>query len=382
MIRFFILLLAILGLGWLVADSMKQFGPGYILVYFNHYSLETSIWVGALLLFALVLICYLLIVLLRSLFKLSSFTFSFRDRKQRQWFEQSVNAFLQEDLTKALKLASRNPQFLDLQLAVRIALQTQNIELAREYLKKAAKADDVDAFALMLLHYDIEVADQQNTAAQQVLTQLLQLQPKHPAVLGRAVTAYTKANQIQALTDLLPTLTKKVSGLLQDQQKQWLIQAGRCLIADAVKQNNQEQLKEIWFHVSKTAARNVVLPQYCQALIDLQQSKQAAKLLNERLNTVFDENCLVVYAQLDLPFSERLQLLQMFEKQHPMNAQLQLAIGVLYLQDEQWQKAHHALNQSIAIQPSTNAYRYLAEYYHLNGNEKLMLESLQRAMKD
>lgn len=380
MIRAFILLLAVLAGGWFVADSMKHLGPGYVLVYFNHYSLETSIWVGSLLLFIAVLLCYVLIRLVMRVLQLSSMTWSWRSNRKRLWLGQSISAFLQGNYADAERFALRNGQFEDYILAARAALMAENAERARELVKKAAMAEGVDAFALGLLHYDVAVYQEQNQEAKQLLERLIEQKPQHIAVLKRAVDYYLLHQQPENLLKLLPTLQKKQKSPHQSLQKVLIAKSVKSLFAYAMQQNNEQQLQQIWHDASKTTARNDVLADYCMALIAMKKEAEAEKLLFKRLRSTFDQRCLMPYAKLSFNTKEQLDYLQTLDQQHPYNAQLQLALAVVLMKDKQWDEAKHVLDKSLQIQESKEGYQQLALYYQQKHQLGLAQQSLHKAL--
>ena len=63
MLRLFWLVLILGGISVLFAQVLKAYGPGYVLFYYNHYSIETSVWVFLLLWVWLVLVLGLGLVL-------------------------------------------------------------------------------------------------------------------------------------------------------------------------------------------------------------------------------------------------------------------------------------------------------------------------------
>lgn len=365
-----VLLLTALG-AWFVADSMKQFGPGYVLVYYNHYSLETSVWVGLLLLFVAVLLCYILIRLFRRLLNLSWRGWRFRSSKQRQSFEQSVGAMLSENWLQAIRFAKRSNHFDDAVLAARAALAAKNIDKARSYAKKAATCENTILLTLLLLHFDIELADGNKEKVGDLLQQLFAENATHYAVLKRAVDHYCAENKISAANDLLATLLKKTAPLYLDLQKDCLVKVGVLLMRHYRQQNNQQALAALWQRLKKTSARNALIADYSLALITMEQEKEAEKLLSTRLAAQFDEACLLPYAMLsNIEAEKQLAYLQRMDTEHPYNAQVQLALGVVYLRTKQWQNAKAALEQSISIQPDAKAYYYLARYYESRGDER------------
>lgn len=370
MIRLLLLLLLSALAGWFVADSMKHFGPGYVLVYYNHYSVETSVWVGLLLLFAAVLACYIVVRLLSRIINISWRGWRFRSAKQRQSFEQSISAFLSEDWPQAIRFANRNNRFDDAILAARAALQAKNIEQARLYAKKAASTDKTTLLTLLLLHFDIELAADNQQKASELLQQLIVENATHYAVLSRAVDLYCAENKTAALQELLPALVKKPASLYLDLQKACLLKAGVCLIRYYRQQNNRQALADLWQRLGKTSARNALIADYCLALIALEQEKAAEKLLSARMAAEFDPACLLPYAMLDIDAEKQLSYLQRMDTEHPYNAQVQLALGIVYLRKQQWQAAKQTLEQSVSLQPSAKAYYYLSRYYESRGDDR------------
>lgn len=381
MIRAFLFLLLAAGAGWFVADSMKQNGPGYVLVYYNHYSLETSVWVGILLLFLLVLLCYALIRLLQFLLHLSWKTWGFRQRRQRQWFDNSVAALLADDWAQAAKLAARVPDAQNLLIAGRAALNAGNTEAARAFVGQAATTESANNLPLLLLHYDIERTDHQAIPAEQLLKQLLDQHPEQVSVLQRAVAAYVQGGNAAALQKLLPQLLKKMPPLYAELQKQLLAEAGQCLLQQALQQRNVDAATAVWLKLGKTAARNNVLPEYCRVLIKLDQHKEAEKLLLTRLQAQFDEQCLVPYAMLPLETQRQLDYLQAMNTEHPFNGRVQLALGIVLLRDQQWDAARKAIEKSIEWRAGAEAYRYLSLYYERRGDERHARQSLMLGLE-
>lgn len=370
MIRLLLAFLSTLLAAWYIAASIKQYGPGYVLVYFNHYSVETSVWIGLLCVGVLALVFYVLLRVVEKIMQLSWTSWQWQDgRKKTRWL-RAINAYLQDDLLTTQQMLKNTKQFPALILALKSELYAGNIEQAQRYLQTASQCEDRHDFTLALAHFDIEYADKNYEKAAVILENLQKDAAKDARILSRAVKLYCELGKTAALEALLPHLLKNQAVVYAQWQQEWLEKAGRYLLAHYLQQTQQEPLDSLWLQLSRSSAKNALLADYCEALMALKEEKKARKLLEKRLQAQFDENCVVAYAKLTIEVSEQLDYLQSREALNPNNAKLLLALGIVYLKNKQWQQAKQSIEQSIAQAPCPQAYYYLSRYYAARGDER------------
>lgn len=381
MVRVFLLLLAGITATWLIADTIKQKGPGYVLVYYNQYSVETSVWIAVLLLFALVFLFYLLIRFFHYLLQ-AGLLVSHQRRKYRQRQQQrSVHAVMEQDWQQAVDLADKGQTVDDWLLAAHAALAAAAWQDAESYLRKARLADSAPEPVLSILRYDLLLGREKFAEAETLLEKLLRQHKKHSGILRRAVDYYSTRHEVSALQALLPQLTRKMPPLLHQLQNRLLLQAADCLFADAENRKSIDELNYYWKTLAKSPARDVLLPLYCRKLIQLGSPIQAEKLLRSRLHKSFDENCLVPYAMLETADKAgQLAFLESLQENHRNNAQLHLAIGIMHLKQLQLSPALQAIEHSIRLRPEPEAYQALAQYYDKRNDYQHARQSMQQAL--
>ncbi|HEY9033960.1 MAG TPA: heme biosynthesis HemY N-terminal domain-containing protein [Pseudomonadales bacterium] len=387
MIRVFLWLLLALSATWWVADVIKQHGPGYVLLYYNHYSVETSVWVAMLLLFALVLLFYLSIRLLHNISRLALLARRQSVQRRLRHHRNSVQALLEQDYSAAVTEAgrvahSRSQDAQPLLLAARAALDAGVPETASQYLQQALQLDQPPQPLLTLLRYDTLLASGQLQQAGQLLDSLLRSDGRHIAVLQRAVTAFVTAGRHDELRSLLPALSRKVPPLHVPLQRHLLLQAARCLLQQAQETGSAQAVRMVWKSFSRTIAHDPVLPWYGRALLACGERERAHKLLLRHLQAGFDKACLVPYAlSVDDNDDQALAFLQDLHKRHGDSAELALARGILLLKNRQLDEARQALEHSLQLQPGAEAYRYLAAYHDRRNDEKHARQCLEKALQ-
>lgn len=386
MIRALLWLLATITATWFVADAVKQHGPGYVLVYFNHYSLETSVWVAILLLFALVFLFYLLVRLLHGAGKLAFLGKRHRYQRFLGHREHFIAAMLEEDWTSAVRAAeksanSKNAQSLDELMAIKAALSAGTPEIASAWLKRAIERDKLPQPLVSILRYDLLCQQQENDRATLLLESLLHQYGSHMAVLQRAVTAFCQSRQYSQLQALLPDLAARMPHSEHGRQTALLVKVAACLFEQATTARDNKLAHKYWKRFAKSVAKDSVLPLYCRALIALGEEEKAEKMLLARLDKGFAADCLVPFAQLQHSDRDKqCARLEALQAEHDGCAELQLALGIVYLRALHLEDARQALEKSLALKPDAEAWRYLALYYDKRNDYQHARQVLEKAI--
>lgn len=370
MIRVFLLLLAAMaGTGYL-ANSIKQKGPGYVYVYFNQYSLETSFWFALLLLagvvaglFVLLKLFSLLAFYLVKIGYLPRFFWMGRAKKLRY---QGTLAFLNQQWSvsgKKLGKAGKNSEtpFLDYLMAARASLAANNIEAACNNMALARQAADFDAASFDLLELDIAIADGKGVNRQQAIQALLDKPGNKAPVVSRAIAFYRQQQQWQLVRELLP-LVKKHKVLSADEYANLLADMAKGLMPLIKLPSQRKELKALWKSVAKVQNRSDVLAAYCRALMAIQDDNDACKIIEQHLQQQWSDVLISLYGELDIADkTHQLEFAENFLSHHANNAVLLLTLGYIAKNNGYLAKARDYLLRSLQRQPSVKAYEWLAD---------------------
>lgn len=370
MIRVFLLLLLSISGAWYIADLLKRKGPGYVLVYYNEYSLETSVWFGAVLLVGLIVLIALTlklsVIAFRYLIKIGFLPKAWGAHRSKALQYQGTLAFLDQSWLPAatqLAKAAKNSEtpFLNYMMAARASLADGDTRQASKYMDEAKKLDDADELSLAVLHLDIAIANHDEHTSHHLLDKLLTAYPREKRFLRKAVTLYQQDHNWDKLQALLPTLRKRK--VLPAEQQQALEQRlFKALLQQAADQKNRDALEQAWKAAAKHKQHADVLHVYAQGLLALGQDAEAEKLLQAALKKQWHEGLIRLYSQIKTAdSSKQLSFLEQLLESDSHNAVVLVAVARACLHDELWGKAKAYLQKSLDSQPTIEAYQLLAE---------------------
>ncbi len=370
MIRVFLLLLATMAGTWYLADSMKQKGPGYVYIYYNQYSVETSFWFFLFLLIGVVVGLFvitksisLLLYYLVKIGYLPKFFWMSRAKKLRY---QGNLAFLNQQWRlsgKKMGKAAKNSEtpFLDYLMAARANLAAKDIESAQKNADFARHASDFDASSQALLELDILIAKGDTTSQAKAVRNLLDSNTDKPAVLLRAIRIYREQKQWHSLQALLP-LIKKHRVLSQPEYCDVLADIAIGIMPALTSMTQRQDLKAVWKSVAKVHDRDEVMQAYCVALARMNETREAQKLLEMHLKRQWSDVLIGAYAAiLSADNLKSLDFAESFLPSHGNNADLLVALGLLSKNNGYLAKARDYLYRSMQIKPSVKACEVLAD---------------------
>lgn len=370
MIRVFLLLLACMAGTWYLADSIKQKGPGYVYIYIDPYSIETSFWFFLLLLVAVVTGLFILTkgisLFLYYLVKIGYLPRFFWMSRARKLRYQGNLAFLNQQWrisAKKMAKAGKNSEtpFLDYLMAARANLAVKDIESAIKNASLAKNATDLDASSYALLELDILIAQGRSGGQAQAIKKLLDGNADKPPVLLRAIRVYRAEKQWQSLQALLP-LIKRHKVLSPSEYSDVLADIAVGIMPSFTGIEQRQDLKKLWKSVARVHDRDDVMQAYCAALARMNESREAQKLLEMHLKRHWSDTLFGSYAAL--PFIDPLAALDFAESFLPSNgnnAALLTGLGLLSKNNGYLAKARDYLYRSMQITPSVRACELLAD---------------------
>ncbi|VXB95845.1 Homolog of E. coli HemY protein [Pseudomonas sp. 8BK] len=370
---------------------------GYVLIAFQGFRYESSLWAFV----ALVLVLWLLVYLVRLSVRLlvtsggllNPWSRLHSRRRVRLASEQGFLDLAEGRWARALRhlkqAASSSPQPLSYYLgAARAAHQLGHHNDSDDLLEQALNRQPQAELAIALQHAELQLARGQTDAALETLQAMRSRHPHHHLVLRQLQQLYLQSGDWSALLGLLPDLRKeKALGnaeLSELERQAWrgrLLQAAQPIDGDA--QAALLALQQVWQAMS-TAQHQVpeLLAVYAEQLRQLGAEGEAEELLRHFLKQHYDTALVRLYGLLHgRDLGKQLQAAEGWLKQHPQDAGLLLTLGRLCLHSQLWGKAKDYLESSLVFQrhPETCAElaRLLAQLGELERSNSLYQEGLR-----
>ncbi len=382
LIIFFVILLLAVWLGIVMHND-----PGYVLVAYKSWSLETTLWATILSILVLFIILYFLITLFRGASsasgRISSWTtnrFTQKARKQTniglcEWAEGKWQA-AEKKLLKAAKHS--DIPLLNYLIAARAAQAEGEYDKRDTYLRLAHASTPGVEVAVGLTQAQLQLAAGQLERSLATLTHLRHLEPKHVYVMNLLQQVYVKLRDWESLQALLPVLHKYKA--LNPKQLQKLEQ--KLYLELIAQKSNLEGLTNIWAKIPADLQNNVeLLLAYSNALLKNKADEIAEKLLRNTLKKSWNNKLVENYGLISSTDStKQLETAESWLKAHNNDAALLLCLGRLCKQQQLWDKAQNYLETCISIQSNPAAYRELGQIMELKGDKNAALEYYRKGL--
>ncbi len=347
----FTLLALLLGVG---AVALIETDPGYVLVAYGPYTVETSLWIGIL---AMLVIVGIVFYGLRMIYGLISGQRSlanwFGARKVREAQRQTARgmiSYTEGHYAKARNQLERGAQnheapLANYLLAARASGELGDNDRLHEFLREAGDAypDAAAAVEITLAEIKIDQGDYQQALAALGSTGT----SRHPRALALMVRAYQGLDDWDGIFSLLPALKKQKTlpeaeyrALEQRVHTERLAAAG----ANAV-QSTWQDMPQALRHDSG------MLIAYVRRLSATGDVASAEKTLQKALKHQWQPELVREYGLIDGEDSaRRLALAESWLSAHPEDAHLLLCLGRLSARDKLWGKARDYFESSYRLE--------------------------------
>ncbi len=360
-----ILVALLLGVG---VVAMIETDPGYLLLAYGDYTLESSLWVGLVLLALAVLVLYGLIALIRRLLggqkSLAGWWGSRRVRKSARLTRRGVVNFSEGNWARARRELLRGANsselpLLNYLLAAQCSAHLGEMDKTQEYLAAATDADPGAAVAVDLARADMLLQAGQSRQALGVLLPLRDKAAHHPRVLQLLQRAYSGVQDWQALADLLPALRKHKllesagqAALERELSGRLLQQAG-----DSSHGGDLDTVCAVWHKLPAEARQDpALLRLFVAELVDMHAHALAEKTILQALKRGWDSELVRLYGHVQSPNPrQQLSRAEGWLDAHPRDAQLLLCLGRLSARDKLWGKAREYFESSYRLERSPEA---------------------------
>ena len=368
-------------LGSVMLGIQLNHDPGYILITLNQWSIETSLWLGFMMLIVMFLILHLA---LNSFFWLTHVPSEFRlwrtkkrsihaQKKTRQGlieFSEGHWKSAKAHLVEGLK--DTETPLINYLTAARAAQELGDLKLRDDYLREAQQSMPEAKIAVELTQAQLQLGHKQWEQALATLRHLQDLSPNHTYVLKLLVCLYEEINDWEQLILLIPKL-KQHDVMTPNEINQLEHRAYWHTLLLLIRQNQQESVNALIEKLPKSLKYDPrIIAKYSEYLIACHEDERAEHLLRKTLNKQFHKQLIHAYGQLN-PHHARLEFVQSLLKQEPDSAALHLCLGHLNKNNQLWGQAKTHFESSIALEQTAEAYTALGDLLlQLNDNTAAM----------
>lgn len=376
------LLALLLGVG---VVALIENHPGYVLIAYGHYTVETSFWVGIVLLVLLTLALYATVALLRKLLGgQKSFAGWLGQRKVQRasrLTHRGLINFIEGNWEPARRQLLRGADhsevpLLNYLIAARASFQLGEHDRMREYLGAAEQSDSEAGIAVELTQAELKLRGKQYEQAVATLERARRNAGKHPHVLKLLSTAYLGLEDWEALLKLLPELRKyhvlPEAELLQLERQVYTCLLQASVAEDAAASGKPSHLHQRWQAMPNDLRQDKALLQlYVGLLIREGDHAGADKLIQRALKQGWDSDLARLYGYVELDNTGRqLAQAESWLAEHPRDPQLLLCLGRLSCRHQLWGKARDFFEASYKQRRSPEVCAELGRLLAALGDDK------------
>jgi len=348
--------------GTVIAALLME-DPGYVLLNFRGYIIETSVPIIVLALVLLYALARLLVRILQAPRALGRVAGRFRERKAQRLLTDGLLEIAEGNWSKAERMLTRgvrnndNP-LLNYLSAARAAQLQGEYERRDGWLRMAFEQTPDSANAVLLTQAELQMDHEQFEEARATLNKLLAKAPDHPQAISMLARLHRQRGDWGGVLDLLPSLKKKKL-LPVKELDQLALQAYSHALLDLHKQPDGATLDDLWASVPRHLKDDVqLLRAWVKALQACGRDAQAESVIRKTLKRRWDPDLVLSYGRLDL--QDRVRQLSRAESWlsgRSDDPALLLTVARLSMRNELWGKARSYLETSLAIKPTADAYQ-------------------------
>ncbi len=361
--------------------------PGYVLIGYGNYSVETSL----VLLVAFLLLAYVAVRLLAGLWRVPARIHRWEQRRRalqaRSRLDRGLVRLLEGDWKVAeqrlSQLVKNRETPLITYLAAARAAQQQGSDKRRDhYLRLARQSAPGAELAVGLSQAELQIAAGQLPQAAATLSRLHGQAPRQVRVLQMLVDLYQQMHDWSRLRELLPAVRRR-KALEGEALNALTVQVYGNLMKRAAGERDLAALKELWSDVPAHVTQDAgLLELYAGCLLQLGAEQDAETLIVTRLRHGWSKRLVYLYGKLHAgDAAARLATAETWLKRHDKDPVLLLTLARLSLRNQLWGKARHYLEASIGLHPTAESYRLLGELLERLGETDKAAEAWRTGLK-
>lgn len=364
--RLFIVALTLLVASVLLAAAI-EYDPGYILISLGRYTLETSFWIGLLVVVSLLGALYFLARFIRRSIDGSTALGQWilgRDyRRSQQQTTQGLIAFIEGNWQTSRRILSRAAEksetpLLNYLIAARASHALGDAEQQKALLKKAEESTTGAAIAVGITQAELQLRSGHLEQCLATLMRVRRNAGKHPYVLYLLKAVYEALNDWDEVLELLPQL-KKYKVLKSEELISLELHASKNSLNEAAKSNDDtlDKLRTLWLSFSKAVKKDSdCIACYTGHIIRLGGDVEAEKLIRDQLKKDWNQRLVSLYGIIaGEDVGKQLIHAENWLKERNNDANLLLCLGRLSLRNELWGKARDYFETSYKLENASEA---------------------------
>ena len=367
--------------------------PGYVLIAREPFVLETSVAVFLLIAAALFVLLYfsvrLLVRILRVPHSLARWRQTRRTRKAREAFLTGFTQLFNGEWLKAeqelvASLHATDSPLLGYLGAALAAHGQGDVDKRDSYLTRARAQNSSQALTTDIAQAQIQLLANQN---EQALATLARVQAQHPYpqpahVVRLLIEAQRRLQDWQSLAQLLPEARRRE--LLPESQLHSLERVTQQALLDLpLPAGTLTTLRQAWSAVPDDLRRHPdLIAVYARQLLHQNAADEAAQLLSNTLERIWDERLVSLYGELAATSAAaQFDTAQEWHARHGDSALLLLTLGRLARRNRFTERARGYLEKSLALADSAEAHAELGFLFEETGDSAQALQHCRQALE-
>lgn len=370
-----------------LASSILGDDPGYLLLNFYDFTVESSLIVAVAL---LIVFFSFLFISYRSIEWL--FDGKRSQRRAGKKTTQGLVALAEGNWSSAEKLLQKSAKKNETPLvnyitAAQAAHEQGQDDRRDEYLRYAHESTKgVDAaIGLTKARLQFESGQWEQCLATLMMLKGNAKSPSYGYVIKMMAEVYVELNDWEHLVELLPEL-KKRKVFSKDAFLSVSLQGYQGVLKRSVRGVNQAEelnhLRQAWVKVPKSMQNTpVLLREYCACLVALDADVDAENAILAFLKKDWDDSVVALYGSVKgEDAAKQLLYAEGWLQERPNNAMLLLALGRLSLLNNEWDKARNYFETSLKSRQNAAAYGELGRLLSHLGEHKSSNECFQKGL--
>lgn len=339
--------------------------PGYLLIAYGGYTVETSFWVGIVMITTILLLLYIILRFLHRLISSPASVLNWagerRLRQSARLTTRGLISFVEGNWARSRKQMLRGARYSESPLlnyltAARSSYRLQESESMNRYLAQAADSDPEASIAVDITQAELQMYAAQYESALATLERAAKSPGKYPAVLPLLCKAHDALGDVESMAALLPDLRKyQVEGPVELDLLEARVH--HDLLEQAAVTEDSALLQARWKKCpSALRDKEEMQLHYLNSLLACGETDLVDKEILRRLKRVWQPALVRFYGRIPREGAQRqLVVAEGWLKQRPDDAELLLCLGRLAMSERQWAKARDYLERSHARQASEEA---------------------------
>ncbi len=379
LIILFLLLLFVVWVGFLIHQD-----PGYILITYHSWSIETSLWVGLAITLILFAAFHILLKLLYHTAQINTHWQTWRqehrERKSNELTYQAVHAFITMQWKQAETLFSKSTKgskcsLLSYIAAAYAAQKLNALDRCHQYLRQFSKQASSHLKTTQLIKSLFYIYNKQWQEALTILTKLKNKYPKDPSIVHYMLSPLEHLKDWNTIKTLLP-LIKKTGSIDEYRELEH-----RVYIGILNKVTHSKELDQAWDHFSKSQKTTAVIAAtYAKKAIELHYTHKAVNVIENALKHHWNVDLIKYYGQLKGEYIyKQINYAESWLKKYPNDPDLLICLGRLCILEKLWGKAGDYLNKAAQIAATREVYYELGRLLEATNNIKEALKFYRKS---